>query len=193
MDEGAAAAARTKSYATSALLGGAGGLISAYGAHQANRANAKEAKKNRKFQERMSSTAHQREVKDLRKAGLNPILSANSGASAPSGAQATMTNEGESGVNSAKMSSLLNSEIQKNRAAAQQSSSTAQNQRAQAAVNWDASYLSAMRSDFFSQNPRLFQLEQLQNTSSTALHAARNIGGTMKFMNSLLKPFKKGK
>lgn len=54
-----------------------------------NRANREEAQKNREFQKEMSNTSHQREVADLRKAGINPLLSANGGASTPTGAQAT--------------------------------------------------------------------------------------------------------
>lgn len=46
------------------------------------------------FQERMSSTAHQRETKDLIAAGLNPVLSAGgSGASTPSGAEGDISND----------------------------------------------------------------------------------------------------
>lgn len=43
------------------------------------------------YQTGMSNTAHQREVADLQKAGLNPILSANEGASTPSGSNAQTT------------------------------------------------------------------------------------------------------
>lgn len=73
----------------------------AYQTWSADRAmafNASEADKNRKWQEMMSNTAHQREVKDLIAAGINPVLTATGGSGAPVTSGATASGYSQAGA-----------------------------------------------------------------------------------------------
>lgn len=83
------------------VIGAGIGLI---GGILGNSSSAKSAQRQMDFQERMSNTAHQREVADLRAAGLNPVLSGTGGAGSttPQGAKYEATNVGEATVSGAK-------------------------------------------------------------------------------------------
>lgn len=71
--------------------------------------SAQQAQISRDFEERMSNTAHQREIQDLIKAGLNPVLSATKGASTPNSTSASgVSSSGAKGNSDGGMVQMFN-------------------------------------------------------------------------------------
>ncbi len=150
------------------LAAGVAGAASLFGQRQANVQNVSLAREQMAFQERMSSTAYQRSMSDMREAGLNPMLAfQQGGASSPGGAMARVDSVVEPAVSTALSSRRMHSEL-KNMAAqrvlmdnqAQLAANASVREASTAQVNYKQQTLQELQAEIL----RL-QLPALQNSA----------------------------
>lgn len=98
-----------------ALIGAGGsilsGVIGSSGASDQNAANRSMTNKKMVWDLKVANSAHQRQVRDLRAAGLNPLLSVNRGAPSPSAAVIPAENTAKAGIEAANNTRLVSAQV----------------------------------------------------------------------------------
>lgn len=154
-------------------LGIAGGALGLFGQQQTNKMNVRLARENREWQERMANTAHQREMADLKAAGINPMLRHMSGAQTPAGDRAEVGDAVGRGAASAMEAALLRAQLKLVSEQAGRERDSAALLRTQAAdiqQGWNAGKFEALRSDA---EAKAIGVEQARQMLPLALQRAR--------------------
>ena len=154
-----------------ALITGGSSLL---GGILGNQGSKKQAKKQMEFQERMSNTAVQRRMADLKLAGINPILAGRFDASSPSGAMANINDPITPAVNSALSTRQISQQIRATKA--QTDLTTAEGK------------IRAIEADRLNKNPSLIDSKYgPAGNVSTAADLASKAGKTM--YDDLVEPW----
>ena len=138
-------------------VGAVAGFIGQRSANQQNRAIAREQMA---FQERMSSSAYQRSMDDMRQAGLNPMLAyQQGGASTAGGASARMESELQPAVSSAVSGARLRAELRQIQEATRRTYEQSESERQGRAESRSRQDLYDRQSDLAKLQGNIFELQ----------------------------------
>lgn len=158
-------------------VGAAMGAVGSYlGGQSANKANQQMAQNQMDFQKMMSDTSYQRSVKDLKAAGLNPMLAyTQGGASTPQGATATMENVLGNSTNSAFQSAMTSQQVRNNQAQMQLTGAQIDATEADAAYKRQITASDVLKMPNISTQNKKMLSEIALNNSAKDLNSAKTI------------------